>query len=1080
MFNKKSSTTATDKKKPSERIKQTIKSIVKSNDTKKNATDTKNKVTPVLNTNKQSESKLDIKTFDVNPKVLPNQNDSNESDEKITKDKPLVNKPFDASKKFFKKLSKTEDSKNNSNPIKPEQNASIKKRSSVASISSSSSVTSNVEPKNNIADSKRHTSSTIRSETSRPSTPDIIKKQSSKINLNPSRPTTPDPTRRPSSRLTTHDNSTTSTPDATRRASSRSTSSELSKTAAKRSTSIISSTNSRPATPELSKTTKRSTSVMSVTNSRPASPEFSKTTKRPTSIMSVTNSRANSRPASPEFSKTTKRPTSVIPTSVMSATNSRPASPELSKTMKRPTSVISVTNSRTNSRPASPELSKTTKRPTSVMSPAVPEVKAKQNRSTQQHDSSNIITKSKQLSQQTSSTSTPIVTKKRSVSILSTQSSRAPSPEITKLPESPLISETDIKPSTSEIIKPLTTETTRKHDVSRPSTPTSNHEIKKLPNITKRQRSNSSAQVSFSTTYHPTFNNSTSPEITRRQRSNSSVQNSSSQISFYITPNNLTLNSHVKKDRRTSFTSSITSQISDDNYFPRSSTPTSDTSAESNDGCKDDYDFKNISSSNEVVNNNVLEDNYQVLEDNNQVLEETNNVLQENNKVPEETNNEQLFMEKCLENNKLTSDTTQDDNKLTSDMAQDDDNKLTSDTKQDDDNKLTSDMTQDDNKSTTDTTQDDNKSTSGTTQDDDKNSTEINNSTYQDIKSHKSDIVVFNSEQNVTTPDKIFKICDSTSLDSLDNPIVIETSIENIERSNNNICNNLIHSDKNESVDEQDNSNLKSDQVIESLDESSKEINVETKVNAVELVNSMMNKIKTVKNVIDINGNKLPAIIEQDLDLEQNSIDEITNLMNQYDNMSTVEIEPKELSRMISDNKRYELKSTEIEQYLKESTNSLMIDCEKTHVIEQQMSQDNHTDNNTLKENLYVMQSNINLNDINSILYLSSSPAIIEHRTISVHTEPYKKCVGSYGTTPQDFIPFTNYETQDIVMCVDEKKFDEEIVSHPSLSDNIITKEEQQYYDVSISEDENLNSKYKMKKPSYGTFLDIYSCKNIF
>ncbi|CAG8715729.1 17689_t:CDS:2, partial [Cetraspora pellucida] len=453
--------------------------------------------------------------------------------------------------------------------------------------------------------------------------------------------------------------------------------------------------------------------------------------------------------------------------------------------------------------------------------------------------------------------------------------------------------------------------------------------------------------------------------------------------------------------------------------------------------------------------------------------EETNSDLKENNKLLEETNNEQLFMEKWLENNKLTSDTTQDD-----------DNKLISDT----------------------------------TQDDDKKSTEINNSTYQDIKSHKSDIVVFNSEQNVTTPDKIFKICDSTSLDSLDNPIVIETSIENIERSNNNICNNLIHSDKNESVDEQDNSNLKSDQdikkSIESLDESSKEIKAETKINAVELVNSMMNKIKTVKNVIDINGNKLPAIIEQDLDLEQNSIEEITNLMNQYDNMSTVEIEPKE----------------EVERYLKESTNSLMMDCEKTRVMEQQMSQDNHTDNNTLKENLYVMQSNINLNDINSILYLSSSPAIIEHRTISVHTEPYKKHVGSYGTTPQDFIPFTNYETQDIVMCVDEKKFDEvmrqnvlgsseiaykqhtimdlikdpnmntntntegllnsvdsetklittqeEIISHPSLSDNIITKEEQQYYDVSISEDENLNSKYKMKKPSYGTFLDIYSYSN--
>ncbi|CAG8843940.1 33299_t:CDS:1, partial [Racocetra persica] len=31
----------------------------------------------------------------------------------------------------------------------------------------------------------------------------------------------------------------------------------------------------------------------------------------------------------------------------------------------------------------------------------------------------------------------------------------------------------------------------------------------------------------------------------------------------------------------------------------------------------------------------------------------------------------------------------------------------------------------------------------------------------------------------------------------------------------------------------------------------------------------------------------------------------------------------------------------------------------------------------------------------------------------------------SYGTTPQDFIPFTSYETQDIVMCVDEKKFEE-------------------------------------------------------
>ncbi|CAG8851725.1 29315_t:CDS:1, partial [Racocetra persica] len=156
--------------------------------------------------------------------------------------------------------------------------------------------------------------------------------------------------------------------------------------------------------------------------------------------------------------------------------------------------------------------------------------------------------------------------------------------------------------------------------------------------------------------------------ITGHQRLNSNAQISFS-TTFYPTSNNLTLDPQVKMNRRTSFTSSITSLISDDNYFPRSTTPTSDTSAESNDSCND-FEFKNISLSNEVINNSVLEENHNVLEANNNVLEANNNVLEannnvlkENNNILERTNNEQLFMEKWLENNNLTSNTIQDNDK---------------------------------------------------------------------------------------------------------------------------------------------------------------------------------------------------------------------------------------------------------------------------------------------------------------------------------------------------------------------------------------------------------------------------------
>ncbi|KAF0362490.1 hypothetical protein F8M41_014040 [Gigaspora margarita] len=846
-------------------------------------------------------------------------------------------------------------------------------------------------------------SSVVRSETSsRPSTPDIKKQHSSKISQNPSRPTTPDITKRSSSsRLTAYENST---PDITRKVSSRSLSS-----AAKRPTSIITntnlSTNSRPASPELSKTTKRPTSIISSTNSstnsRPASPELLKTTKRSTSTKSSTNSNTNSKPTSPELLKTTKRPTSTI-SSTKSSTNSRPASPELLKTTKRPTSIIlnSSTKSSINSRPTSPELLKTTKRPTSMISitnsqPIVPEVKAKQSCSTQPNDSSNIITKSKQLSQQIPSTQ---VIKKQSFS----QSSRPPSPEIIKLSEPPLISgkpntSKPSRPSTPDITKSSTNETTRKRSISRPST----FEIQQLPELNRRQRSYSTTQMPFTTTFNSINTNST-------------------------------LNSQIQKSRRTSFTSSIASQISDDSYFQRASTPTSDTSMESNDNYKITLDDCNTSSI-DVNNNNVHE----------------------------ETNNDQLFTEKWVdENSNLFSETTNDKMCLVID----------------------------------------------------KKPTEINNFTHEDINQPKNRLVVFDSEQEITPA----KTCVS-NLNLSDNLTVIETSLENeTDISKDKICNNdnsilsdndnhkneLQQDEKDNSIQENNQKNIDIKESIEILDESIKEVKTGTKIdqiNSVELVNNNMEKVQTiknVKNVIEVNGNKLPAIIEQDLDLEQQSVEEIINSI-----FTPTKIETEE---------KHNLNLTE-----------MAMNCEKPHIIEDcatkqqifsniNLSQDNHIikNNNTLNDNLCVMQNNINnINNINNqecILYLPSEPAIIEHGTISVYADPYKKYVGSYGTTPQDFTPFTNYETQDIIVRVDEKRFDEvmrqnflgsseigykentitNLLKEPTIStENLLSPidsitKEQQYYDVSISEDESLDSKYKMKRPSYGTFPGIYSYSN--
>ncbi|RIB24015.1 hypothetical protein C2G38_2032225 [Gigaspora rosea] len=982
MVNKKSSTTTSNKK---ERIKTTIKSIVASKDTKKNAVETKNKSTLELNNNnKRSETKQ--------------KNGSNESDEKIIIEKPLVDKPLDDSKKSSKKATKADESNNNNNPssIKPEQNITIKKRLSVAPISSSSSSvtpTSNAETKNNIADNKRRTSSVVRSETSsRPSTPDIKRQRSSKISQHPSRPTTPDITKRPSSsRLTVYENST---PDVTRKASSRSSSS-----AAKRPTSIISntnlSTNSRPASPEFSKTAKRSTSIISSTNSRSASPELLKTTKRPTSTKSsTTNSNTNSRPNSPELLKTTKRPTSTKSSTTNSNTNSRSTSPELLKTTKRPTSIIS--KSSTNSRSASPELLKTTKRPTSMISvtnsqPVMPEVKVKQSSSTQPNDSSNIINKSKQLSQQIPPTQ---VIKKQSFS----QSSRPPSPEITKLSEPPLISgksntSKPSRPSTPDITKSSINETTRKRSVSRPST----FEIQQLPELTRRQRSYSTTQMSFATTFNSINTNST-------------------------------LNSQIQNNRRTSFTSSIASQISDDSYFQRPSTPTSETSVEN-------------------VNNN---------------------------NDHEKTNNEQLFTEKWVdENSNLFSDTTNDKICLVID----------------------------------------------------KKSTEINNFMHEDINQPKNRLVVFDSEQEITPA----KTCIS-KLNLSDNLTVIETSSLEHETdiSNDKIFNNdnSILSDndnhKNElqqgekdNLIQENNQNIDIKGSIEILDESSKEVKTETKIdkiNAVELINNMMENdktIKNVKNVIEVNGNKLPAIIEQDLDLEHQSIEKIIiNSINQHDHMvftpTKIETEEKHNLNLTEMAMNYE-KSNIVEDCAIKQQNFSNINL----LGQEQISQDNHIkNNNTLNDNICVMQNNINniynINNQECIPYLPSEPAIIEHGTISVYADPYKKYVGSYGTTPQDFSPFTNYETQDIIMRVDEKRFDEvmrqnllvpseigykestvtNLLKEPNLStENLLNSidsitKEQQYYDVSISEDESLDSKYKMKRPSYGTFPDLCSYSN--
>ncbi|CAG8647976.1 6646_t:CDS:2 [Dentiscutata erythropus] len=948
MFNKKSSTTTSNKKKPSERIKKTIKSIVSSNDTKKNAADAKNKITPVLNNDKRSETK----PVDVGQKVLPKQkNGSNESDEKTTIGKPPVDKSFDVSK------TKADESKNNSGSIKPEKNNTIKKRLSVASISSLSSVTSNAETKNHVADSKRRMSSAIRSETSsRPSTPDIIKRQpSSKISQHPSRPATPDIIKKqpsskiniikkqPSSKINQHP-SRSATPDIIKKQSSskisqhpsRPTSPDIIK---KQPSSKISQHPSRPATPDIIK--KQSSSKISQHPSRPTSPDIIK--KQPSSKIS----QHPSRPTSPDI---TRRPTSsrlTVHENSTSEITRRASTRSLSSAAKRPTSIISSTNSNTNSRPASPELSKTTKRPTSIISvtnsqPAVLEVKAKQSGSTKPHDSTNIITKSKQLSQPTPPTQG--VTNKQNISQSSRSPSRSPSrppsPEVTKFPEPPLISGIAGKPSTSkpsrpstpDITKSSTTETTRKRSVSRPPT----FEIK--------------------------------PELTRP------------------------------------------SQISDDSYFQRPLTPTSDTSAESNEVISDDYNTSSI----DVNNNNIHE----------------------------ETNNDQLFTKKWIEEN---------NNNLSLDMAND---------------KMCLVI--------------------------DKNSTEFNSLSHEDINQHKID----DSEQEVASD----KTCVST-LDSSDNSTVIETSLEHTEISNDKICNISVLSDnnnhKNELQDEQDNSIQENNQNIdikestEILDESSEEVKIEKKPNAVELVNSMMQKIKTMKNVIDINGSKLPAIIEQDLDLEQHSVEEIVNSINLIEN--------EKLSRMTSDtsdkldNKKHDLNPTE-----------MVMDCEKPRILvdcateeqifssinlsgREQMSQDiNIENNNTLNDNLNVMQNNI--------LFLSSEPAIIEHRTISVYAEPYKKYVGSYGTSPQDFIPITNYETQDNIMRVDEKRFEvmrqnvlgssvigykentftgllkepntstENLLNsidsiQPSLSNNLDTKEEQQYYDVSISEGKEISSK---------------------
>ncbi|CAG8611905.1 13895_t:CDS:2, partial [Gigaspora rosea] len=647
----------------------------------------------------------------------------------------------------------------------------------------------------------------------------------------------------------------------------------------------------------------------------------------------------------------------------------------------------STTNSNTNSRSTSPELLKTTKRPTSMISvtnsqPVMPEVKVKQSSSTQPNDSSNIINKSKQLSQQIPPTQ---VIKKQSFS----QSSRPPSPEITKLSEPPLISgksntSKPSRPSTPDITKSSINETTRKRSVSRPST----FEIQQLPELTRRQRSYSTTQMSFATTFNSINTNST-------------------------------LNSQIQNNRRTSFTSSIASQISDDSYFQRPSTPTSETSVESN-------------------------DNYKITLD--------------------DCNTFNLF-----------SDTTNDKICLVID----------------------------------------------------KKSTEINNFMHEDINQPKNRLVVFDSEQEITPA----KTCIS-KLNLSDNLTVIETSSLEHETdiSNDKIFNNdnSILSDndnhKNElqqgekdNLIQENNQNIDIKGSIEILDESSKEVKTETKIdkiNAVELINNMMENdktIKNVKNVIEVNGNKLPAIIEQDLDLEHQSIEKIIiNSINQHDHMvftpTKIETEEKHNLNLTEMAMNYE-KSNIVEDCAIKQQNFSNINL----LGQEQISQDNHIkNNNTLNDNICVMQNNINniynINNQECIPYLPSEPAIIEHGTISVYADPYKKYVGSYGTTPQDFSPFTNYETQDIIMRVDEKRFDEvmrqnllvpseigykestvtNLLKEPNLStENLLNSidsitKEQQYYDVSISEDESLDSKYKMKRPSYGTFPDLCSCKKIF
>ncbi|CAG8460846.1 1225_t:CDS:2 [Scutellospora calospora] len=1016
MLNKKSSATASNKKNPSERIKKTIKSIVTSKDIKKNDTDTKNKnITSILNTNKRLETNPDVITSDVEPKGLTKQSGSNESNKnkKIMTGKPSIDKPS-------KMLSKVDELKNNSGSVKRVQTTDTKK--------GLSSAASNAETKNLVDVSKRRMSSAARSETSeingkrssnfssRPSTPDIVKKLPSKINLNPSRPTTPELSKKqPLSKINQHPSRPT-TPELTKKQSLSKINQRPTPELTRRSTitstpDITKRTSSRSTSPELTKTAKRPTSMVSNTNSRPASPELTKTMKRPTSFMSVTNSR----PVSPDLTKTTKRPTSF-----MSVTNSRPASPELTKTTKRPTSFMSVTNSR----------------------PAVPEVRAKQNRSTQQNESSNLIIKSKQSSQQIPSTTEVI--RKRSVSVLSTKSSgpssrqssrpssrqssrpssrsssRSPSPEITKLPETQLIlgkSSTlePSKPSVPEITKSSTTETIRKRSNSvitsnslRPSTPeitkstttetirkrsnsviTSNSLRPSTPEITKssttetiRKRSNS---VITSNSLRPSMSEITKlPGLNGRKRSNSSTQVSFSTTFRPTNINNSNINSQIKK-KRISFTPlTTTSQISDD----LKSSISSEISIEINDKS--------------IISNDLIS-----------VLSEI--------KQDSEPNKTCISTLDSLDNQILNS---LDNQTLDS----------------------------------------------------------LNNSTLTLDSLNSSTVIDLTSLENTND-----RICN--------NSINLDDKIENKSKDESN--NNIEDESKDDSINPDE--NIKN----ESKDDSSEEVINETKLNAVMIVNSMMEKVKTIKNVIEVNGTKLPVIVEQDF---ENSVEEIINLNNQFDQITFLPTETNNLS-----NKKHD-----------ESTDRL--DCEKTRVLEikecatkrQQVFSNinfsgNH--NNTLKNNLDVMQSNINSNYNNNQgrvleLYYSSEPAIIEHRIIP--TEPYKKYVGSYGTTPQD-IHFTNYETQDIIMHIDEKRImqqqnfleSSEIVFNENTSlesllnsvdsvsslittceetiqpsNNIVTKEEQQYYDVSINEDENLDAKYKMKKPSYGTFLDLYSYSN--